>query len=48
MSDMETHPALLPIGWAFAWGGTVLYWVAGILYADQTRDVVRAAKTTNR
>ena len=32
----------LPIGWAFAWWGTVLYWVAGIMYAVQTRDVVRA------
>ena len=24
-----------PIGWAFAWWGTALYWVAGILYAVQ-------------
>lgn len=36
----------LPIGWAFAWWGTALYWVAGILYAFQTRDVVRAAKAS--
>lgn len=34
----------LPIGWAFAWWGTALYWVAGILYAIQTRNVVRAAR----
>jgi len=34
----------LPIGWAFAWWGTALYWVAGIMYAVQTRNVVRAAK----
>jgi cardiolipin synthase len=34
----------LPIGWAFAWWGTVLYWVAGVMYAIQTRDVVRIAK----
>ncbi|MDP9220777.1 MAG: CDP-alcohol phosphatidyltransferase family protein [Actinomycetota bacterium] len=30
-----------PIGWAFAYWGTGLYWVAGILYAVQTRQVVR-------
>lgn len=30
-----------PIGWAFAWWGTALYWVAGILYAVQFRAVVR-------
>ena len=34
----------LPCGWAFAWWGTVLYWVAGIMYAMQTRDVVRVAR----
>jgi len=34
----------LPIGWAFAWWGTVLYWVAGVMYAVQTRDVVRVAR----
>jgi cardiolipin synthase (CMP-forming) len=34
----------LPIGWAFAWWGTVLYWVAGLMYAVQTRDVVRVAR----
>ena len=34
----------LPIGWAFAWWGTVLYWVAGIMYAVLTRDFVRVAK----
>ena len=37
----------LPIGWAFAWWGTVLYWVAGIMYAWQTRDVVRVARAVN-
>jgi cardiolipin synthase len=35
---------LLPIGWSFAWWGTALYWVAGIMYAVQTRDVVRFAR----
>ena len=34
----------LPCGWAFAWWGTVLYWVAGVMYAVQTRDVVRRAR----
>jgi len=37
----------LPIGWAFAWWGTALYWVAGVMYAVQTRDVVRAARRTS-
>jgi cardiolipin synthase len=39
---------MLPIGWAFAWWGTVLYWVAGIMYAVQTRDVVRVAKEVTK
>jgi cardiolipin synthase len=30
-----------PIGWAFTFWGTGLYWLAGILYAEQTRQVVR-------
>ena len=30
------------IGWAFVWWGTALYWWAGILYAVQTRQLVRA------
>ena len=34
----------LPIGWAFAWWGTALYWVAGVMYAVQTRDVVQVAR----
>ena len=38
----------LSIGWAFAWWGTVLYWVAGVMYAVQTRDVVRAARADRR
>ena len=36
--------AALPVGWAFAWWGTVLYWVAGVLYAVQARVLVRAAR----
>jgi cardiolipin synthase len=33
----------LPIGWAFAWWGTVLYWVAGVMYIIQARQVVARA-----
>lgn len=29
-----------PVGWGFAWWGTVLYWVAGILYAVQLRQLI--------
>jgi len=40
----------LPIGWAFAWWGTVLYWVAGLMYIVQARQVAaahRAAPATS-
>lgn len=30
-----------PVAWGFAWWGTVLYWVAGILYAVQLRRLLR-------
>lgn len=33
-----------PVGWAFAWWGTGLYWVAGILYAVQLRGYMRATR----
>jgi len=33
-----------PVGWAFLWWGTGLYWLAGALYAVQVRDLVRAEK----
>ncbi len=33
-----------PAGWAFVWWGTGLYWVAGVLYAVQVRELVREAK----
>ncbi|HET7475954.1 MAG TPA: CDP-alcohol phosphatidyltransferase family protein [Dermatophilaceae bacterium] len=29
-------------GWAFAWWGTALYWVAGVMYAVQTAQIVSA------
>jgi cardiolipin synthase (CMP-forming) len=33
-----------PVGWAFTWWGTALYWVAGALYAWQAAGLVRAAR----
>jgi cardiolipin synthase len=30
-----------PIGWGFAWWGTALYWVAGVLYAVQAARLPR-------
>jgi cardiolipin synthase len=30
-----------PVGWAFTYWGTALYWAAGVLYFLQTRQVVR-------
>ena len=41
--NVFAHVAL-PVGWAFAWWGTALYWVAGVLYAVQVRDIARAAR----
>jgi cardiolipin synthase (CMP-forming) len=32
------------IGWALAWWGLVLYWVAGALYVIQARQLVRAVR----
>jgi cardiolipin synthase len=37
-----------PVGWAFVWWGTGLYWVAGAMYAVQVRDLVRAARAETR
>jgi cardiolipin synthase (CMP-forming) len=37
-----------PVGWAFVWWGTALYWVAGALYLVQVRDLVREAKAEER
>src|SRR5690606_787628 len=30
-----------PVGWALAWWGLVLYWVAGIMYLAQIVQLVR-------
>ena len=34
----------LPIGWAFAWWGIVLYWVAAALYAVQAAPLLRPTR----
>ena len=36
----------LPVGWAFAWWGTVLYWIAGVMYIVQARQVALTARAT--
>jgi len=46
--DSMSATVALPIGWAFVWWGTALYWVAGAMYAVQTRDVVRVARAVSR
>lgn len=35
-----------PIGWAFAWWGAGLYWVAGLIYAVQLRWYLAQERTT--
>ncbi len=37
----------VPIGWAFAWWGTVLYWIAGVMYIVQARQVALSARTAS-
>lgn len=39
--DSTAAAVARPIGWAFAWWGTTLYWVAGILYAVQLARLLR-------
>lgn len=34
-----------PIGWALAWWGLALYWVAAVLYLTQTAAAVREARS---
>ena len=33
-----------PVGWGFAWWGTGLYWLAGILYGVQLRQLLAARR----
>ena len=42
--DRTPSPTAAPAGWAFAWWGTALYWVAGILYALQLRALLQARR----
>jgi cardiolipin synthase (CMP-forming) len=37
-------PVAGAVGWALAWWGLVLYWVAGALYVIQARQLVRAVR----
>lgn len=37
-----------PVGWAFAWWGTGLYWFAALLYLLQVRSMVRAHRAQER
>jgi cardiolipin synthase (CMP-forming) len=40
-----TLPAVArAVGWGFAWWGTGLYWVAGVMYVVQTVSVVRQVR----
>lgn len=45
----EVHavqPVVRPLGWAFVWWGTALYWVAGIMYVVQIAGMIRAVRHT--
>lgn len=37
-----------PVGWAFAWWGVALYWLAAILYAVQAASVFQTRSATRR
>ncbi|MDE9367361.1 CDP-alcohol phosphatidyltransferase family protein [Luteipulveratus sp. YIM 133132] len=36
-----------PMGWAFAWWGTGLYWLAAVMYAAQIRGMVKHKKAVS-
>ena len=40
----STHVWAYPCGWAMAWWGLVLYWVAAVFYLVQTAGVIREAR----
>src|SRR5450756_1798381 len=44
--DSTFATVALPCGWAFAWWGTVLYWVAGVMYAVQTLSLIHISEPT--
>ncbi|MEY2826445.1 MAG: hypothetical protein RL566_602 [Actinomycetota bacterium] len=35
---------VLPLSWAFAWWGIVLYWISGFLYLHQLRNLISQAR----
>lgn len=41
----ETSGWADPVGWALAWWGLGLYWVAGVLYLTQMADLLRRGRT---
>lgn len=41
VQDSIAGAVAMPIGWAFAWWGTGLYWLSALLYAVQVADMVR-------
>jgi len=44
VSSPATAPVAHPAGWALAWWGMVLYWLAAWLYLAQTVRIVRAER----
>ncbi len=41
VGDSAVAAVALPVGWAFVWWGTMLYWLGAVLYAVQVTDMVR-------
>lgn len=39
--ESAVAPVAAPLGWAFVWWGTALYWLGALLYAGQVGDMVR-------
>ena len=46
--DSTFAKVALPVGWAFAWWGTVLYWLAGVMYLIQAWQVVAQGRAAAR
>ncbi len=44
----QSQPWALPVGWAFAWWGITLYWLAAGLYAAQAVPLLRAGRRVAR
>ncbi len=43
-ANATAAPVALPLGWALAWWGLVLYWVAAALYVAQAVSLLRRAR----